>query len=57
MVKHTQTILRQQPMNFLSVFNYFAGLALTGLSLPDWEEDTLYKMSILTVVKDFSLCR
>ena len=31
MVKHTQTIRRQQPTNFLSVFGYFAGLALKGL--------------------------
>ena len=32
MVKHTQTIRRQQPTNILSVFNYFVGLALKGLS-------------------------
>ena len=32
MVKHTQTIHRQQPMNCLSVFNQFVGLAPKGLS-------------------------
>ena len=31
MVKHTQTIRRQKPMNYLNVFNNFLGLALKGL--------------------------
>ena len=31
MVKHTQTIRRLLPMNCLSVFDYFVGLALKGL--------------------------
>ena len=31
MVKHTQTILRQQPTNCLSVFDHFVGLAFIGL--------------------------
>ena len=31
MVKHTQTIRRQQPTNCLSVFDHFVGLALNGL--------------------------
>ena len=31
MVKHTQTILRQQPTNCLSVFDHFVGLARKGL--------------------------
>ena len=31
MVKHTQTIHRQQPMNCLRVFDHFVGLALKGL--------------------------
>ena len=31
MVKHTQTIRRQQPTNYLSVFDHFVGLALEGL--------------------------
>ena len=31
MVKHTQTIRRQQPMTCLSVFDHFVGLALRGL--------------------------
>ena len=31
MVKHTETIRRQQPTNCLSVFDYFVGFALKGL--------------------------
>ena len=31
MVKHTQTIPRQQPTNCLSVFDHFVKLALKGL--------------------------
>ena len=31
MVKHTQTIQRQQPTNCLSVFDHFVWLALKGL--------------------------
>ena len=31
MVKHTQTIRRQQPMNYLSVFDHFVWVALKGL--------------------------
>ena len=31
MVKYTQTIRQQYPTNFLSVFDYFVGLALKGL--------------------------
>ena len=31
MVKQTQTIRRQQPTNYLSMFDHFAGLALKGL--------------------------
>ena len=33
MVKHTQTIFRQQPRNCLRVFGDFVGLALKGLNL------------------------
>ena len=33
MVKHTQTIRRQQPTNCLSVFDHFVGLALKNASL------------------------
>ena len=33
MVKHTQTIRRQQPMNSLSVFDDFVGMALKGLTI------------------------
>ena len=32
MVKHIQTIRRQQPTNCLSVFDHFVGLALKGLN-------------------------
>ena len=32
MVKHAQTICQQQTTNCLSVFDYFVGLALKGLS-------------------------
>ena len=31
MVKHIQTICRQEPTNLLSVFDHFVGLALKGL--------------------------
>ena len=33
MVKHTQTIRRQQSANCLSMFDYFVKLALKGLRL------------------------
>ena len=33
MVKHTQTIRRQTAHEFLSVFNYFVGLALKVLNV------------------------
>ena len=32
MVKHTQTILWQQPTNCLSAFDHLVGLALKGLT-------------------------
>ena len=32
MVKHTQIIRRQQPTNYLSVFDHFVGIALKGLT-------------------------
>ena len=32
MIKHTQTIPRQQPMNCLSVTDHFVGLAIKGLT-------------------------
>ena len=31
MIKHTQAIRRQQPTNYLSVFDHFVKLALKGL--------------------------
>ena len=33
MVKHTQTIRREQPTNCLSVFDHFVKLALKGLTV------------------------
>ena len=33
MVKHTQTIRRQQATNYLSVFDHFVGLTLKGLNI------------------------
>ena len=35
MVKHTQTIRRQQLTNCLSVFDHFVGLAIEGLKMHD----------------------
>ena len=32
MVKHIQTVRRQQPMNFLSMYDHFLELALKGLT-------------------------
>ena len=32
MIKHAQTIHRQEPTNYLSVSDHFVGLALQGLS-------------------------
>ena len=37
MVKQTQRIRRQWPTNCFSVFDYFVGLALKGLSMSDIE--------------------
>ena len=34
LVKHNQTIHRQQPTNCLSVFDHFVGLARKGLRKP-----------------------
>ena len=33
MVKHTQTIRRQQPTNCLSMFDHFVGLVVKGLKM------------------------
>ena len=33
MVKHTQTICREQPTNRLSVFDYYVGFVHKGLKL------------------------
>ena len=39
MVKHTQPILPQKQTNYLSVFDYFVGLALKGLNQNDRKTD------------------
>ena len=49
MVKHTQTIRRQQPTNCLSVFDHFAGLALKGLSYLSTLKPATAVLSILAV--------
>ena len=41
MVKHNQTIRRQQPTNCLSVFDHFAVLALKGLTSVDAAHGTI----------------
>ena len=41
MVKHTQTIRRLLPMNCLSVFDHFLGLALNGLMNPSIIHSTI----------------
>ena len=37
MVKHTQTISRQQQTNCLSVFDHFVALALKGLNKQEFD--------------------
>ena len=37
MVKHTQTISRQQQANCLSVFDHFVGLGLKGLNKEEFD--------------------
>ena len=46
MVKHTQTIRRQQPTNCLSVTNHLVGLALKGLRSFRHHQSTLYIIDI-----------
>ena len=45
MVKRTQTIRRQQPMNCLSMFDYFVGLGFKEL---------IYFTNTTTAVSDFA---
>ena len=40
MVKHTQTIRRQQFINCLTVFDHFVGLVLKGLKMPCYPINT-----------------
>ena len=42
--KHNQAILRQQPMNYLNLFDNFVGLALKGLSLHQANVTFLYSL-------------
>ena len=44
MVKHTQTIRRQKPMNFWSVLDHFVRLALKGLKIICVEANIYYFM-------------
>ena len=45
MANHTQTICRQEPTNFLSVFDHFVGLALKGLT----QTGALVSLKLLTL--------
>ena len=47
MVKHTQTIRRQQPTS-VCVFEHFVGLALTGLTFTSHK--FLFKFLLLTLI-------
>ena len=47
MVKHTQTIRRQQPTNCLSVFHHFLKLALEGLTLFTERFGTVWIISVV----------
>ena len=51
MVKHTQTICRQQPTYCLNVFDHFVGLTLKGLN---WLVETL--AAFLRKVDVFEFC-
>ena len=53
MVKHTQTFLRQQPTNSLSVFDHFVGLELKGLTYKKKEKpqkENLVAMQTLSFI-------
>ena len=56
MIKHTQTIWRQQSTNCLSVFDHFVGLALKGLTsrgvfmaLPNIYDVIFYARNLLNI--------
>ena len=44
MVKHTQTIRRQQPTNCLSAFDHFWGLVLKGLTQENMKAPVVVKI-------------
>ena len=48
MVKHTQTVHRQQPTNCLSMFDHFVGLALKELTYVPFEIIRKPRLTILT---------
>ena len=50
MIKHTQTISWQKPMNYLKLFDLFVGLALKGLKS---RMEVKATMKISTTEKDF----
>ena len=56
MVKHTQTIRRQQPTNCLSVFDHFVGLALKELMLLSLSEKCKWTTWELKLVLSVSYC-
>ena len=55
MVKHTQTIRREQPTICLSVFGHFVGLGLKGLKYVSNGEFLLLMLQALFTVKFWKL--
>ena len=53
MVKRTQTIRRQKPMNCLSVFDHFVGLELKGLSANSKKSSNTQPMNCLSEFDHF----
>ena len=52
MVKHTQTIRRQQATNYLSVFDHFVGLTLKGLNASIWKIGAIIRLNSLCCCKN-----
>ena len=48
MIKRTQTIRRQEPTNYLSVFDHFVGLAFKELGNNKQPSRNLFKMKLST---------
>ena len=53
MVKRTQTIRRQKPMNSLIVFDHFVGLELKGLSANPKKSSNTQPMNCLSEFDHF----